>query len=258
MISRCLIIGSGASIRSNWNISIDQQPIWNAIQNECLFTLNYSYLFCNLTIALVNDYQVYVIEKEKLDKLSMVVSIDDSYYKRSQDPYRDEIRCELGKNLYLLKGANEYYGENSWKKGFYSKELAGVWAINFALRCGFKQIYLLGFDSCSINGHTHFYDDNPEIGKYQWQGQIHYGIGFDERGYYRTGVYNRPKKLNQFWFKPFENEKDKIINVSPNSAIDTFEKWNYERFYQYLKENPIQINQEEVRQEIKELIKNKS
>jgi hypothetical protein len=250
--SRCVILASGSSIREYlWHIPVTEIPIWNAIKSECLFTLNWSFLFCEPTVALYGDYQFYYNEKDKLDKLPMVISIKVGYYDR-----KDSVK--IGNNVILLPGSNDYHKEDSWKKGFYSRHLTSIWAINFALRCGFEEIFILGMDAIAINGHTHFYDDNPKTGHYTWNNQEHSGVGLNNKGHYKTGAYNTPNKLNDYWYKPFENERNKIINVSPNSAIDIFAKWNYEQFYRYLKENPIQINREETRQEIKELIKNKS
>jgi hypothetical protein len=245
--SRCIIVGGGSSIREErYDIPVTNIPIWNAIKSECLFTANWSFLYCEPTIALYSDYQFFVTQKELLDKLPMVVSIKDGYYDR-----KDSVK--IGNNLTLLKGSSEYHGKDSWKLGFFSRHLTGIWSINFALRCGFEKIFVLGLDSCAINGHTHFYDDS-QIGKHTWLGQERCGVGFNEQGGYKTIAYNTPTALNNFWFKPFENEKDKIINVSPKSAINTFSKWSYEQFYQYLKDNPVNINQDETRKDIRKLI----
>jgi len=247
--NRCIIVGGGSSVReNNWNIPVQNIPIWSILNNEASFSLNWSYMFYNPTIAIGADYQFIITEKEKMNKLPMIVAINDSYYQR-----KGSIRP--GENTFLINASNAYHSEDSWKKGFYSKELCGIFAINFALRCGFDKIFCLGMDACEINGHTHFYDDNPEIGKHAWNGSERYGVGRDERGYYRSGVYNKPKELNDTWYKPLEVEKDKVINVSLKSAINTFPKWSYEQFYQYLKDNPVQINQDETRESIKQLIR---
>jgi len=46
----------------------------------------------------------------------------------------------------------------------------------------------------------------------------------------------------------------KIINVSPLSKINTFPKMEYDFFFKYLKDNPVNVNQEEARNEIKSII----
>lgn len=251
--NRCIIVASGASIRSDFNIPIKDLPLWDIIKSECLFTLNWSFKWIEPTIAFYRDYQFYQTERDKntsFDKLPMIITLDASQYHR-----KDGIK--LSENVVTLKGSNSYYGEDSWKLGFFSGQLCSLFTLNFALRCGFQEIYLLGCDGNAINGHTHFYDDDPTVGTYMWVGEKKCGVGFNSRGYYRTGNYNNPKELNNYWYRPFESEKNKIINVSPESALTIFPKWNYEQFYQYLKDNPIQVNRDEVRNNIKQLINEK-
>jgi hypothetical protein len=136
MFNRCIIVGGGASIRNNqWNLSGYDIPLWKIIKNECLFTLNWSYLFVKPTISFYSDYQFYYTNKEDLDKILMVISLDDGYYHREQVTKPE-------KNIFLLKPNSHYYGNKSWKEGWYSKQLVGIFALNFAIQCGFKEIYL--------------------------------------------------------------------------------------------------------------------
>lgn len=267
MQNRCIIIAGGSSIRQNlWQTSIKDLPIWKAIKDELTIAINWSYLWCNSTIELFGDYQFYHTEYERLKKFPLIISTEDGYYNR------ENAKSKLH-NLFLLKrcrgkeylkpgdrqsGTHAYYwGKDSWKNGWYDNQLTGILAITFAinaLEC--KNIFLLGYDACEINGHTHFFDDT-EVGKYKYDGQEYYGIGKNEKGGYRTNNYDKPKELNNFWFKPFEQELRKgikIFNVSPQSAINNFPKISYELFYDILKFSPKSINQDKIRQALKQKI----
>ena len=117
----------------------------------------------------------------------------------------------------------------------------------------------MGFDATDINGHTHFYDDT-NFGSYVYEGSTTCGIGKKD-GKFRTGNYNKIKKLNDYWFAPFKQEWDngvRIYNVSLNSKIDAFLKIDYKAFYAMLKNNVYPINQDEIREDIKQLIKENS
>jgi hypothetical protein len=270
-LNRCIIIGGGSSIRQElWQTPIQDLPIWNVIKNELTIAINWSYLWCNPTIELFGDYQFYHTEYERLKKLPLIISVEDGYYQRENSKSKLENlfllkRCR-GKE-YLKPGSRQpglhpyYWGKDSWKNGWYDNQLTGIMAITLAinaLEC--KEIYLLGYDATEINGHTHFFDDT-EVGKYKYDNQEYYGVGKNEKGGYRTSNYDKPKELNEFWFKSFEQELErgiKIFNVSPQSAIHNFPRISYDLFYDILQFTPKPINQEEVRNYIKTLIKEKS
>jgi len=250
MLNRVIILASGSSVRMGaWNLPIEDCPVWNAIKNECVFSLNWGYKFCNPTIEIFGDYQFYIEEKKGLDNLPMIVSLNDGYYQRKGS-------IKTNENVLLLKPSSKYNGKDSWKLGFYSRQLIGIFALNFAIQCGFKEIFLLGFDCCAINGYTHFYEDDKTTGHYNSADhKDRCGVGFNRRGRYKTDNYNKPEVLNNYWFKPFEQEKNaRIFNVSPVSILNTFPKINYNEFFWRLRINPFSINQDLMRKEIKELI----
>lgn len=257
---RVIILASGASVRQGaWNIPVSKLPLWDVLKNEVCFSINWSSFFFKPTVGMFSDYAFYVTQQNWLNKLPMLISVWNAYYDRCKDPYRDEERCEIGDNLILLQPNGKFYHkEDSWKLGFYSPQLASIWVINFALRCGFEEIFLLGLDGKSINGYTHFYEDIPDLGTYTWKNQKQCGIGFKKDGSYRTQNYNKPKDLNSIYYKPFEDEKNKIANVSPDSAINIFQKIDYDEFFSHLYWNHQKINQDEIRKEIKDLINAKS
>lgn len=252
---RVIILGSGASIRENlWDIPVGQIPIWEALKNEIVFSINWGFkFFKNPTVEIYGDYQFYATEQKNLDKLPLIISLNDGAYTK-----KDGVK--LSSNVIILQGANEYYGKDSWSKGFFSKQICGILALNLAIRLGFKEIYCLGYDACDINGHTHFYDDDEITGHYIWDNQKHCGVGKKDNGEYRTGNYNRIKELNEKYFDPFKQDLKRdvgIFNVSPNSAINIFPKIDYATFYKILQKDPQTINQNEVRKEIRRIVHEK-
>ncbi|MHA2013351.1 MAG: hypothetical protein ACTSWG_13355 [Candidatus Helarchaeota archaeon] len=269
--NRCIIVGGGSSIReNNWHTPIKDLKIWNILRNEVTIGLNFSYHWLIPTIFMFADYAFYHTQFEHLKKLPLLLTVEDGYYNREE--------C-IGKlpQLYFLKtckakkykkwgdkeeGLHPYYwGKDSWKNGWYVNQLCSILALNFAINgLSAKEIFLLGIDACEINGHTHFYDDT-EIGKYKYNNHVYYGVGKDERGFYRTGNYNKIDELNNFWYKPFKQEWNngvRIWNVSQQSALTIFPQITYKAFYAMLRNNRYAWKQEELRENIKELIKEKS
>ena len=249
--SKGLILGGGLSIRQGlWNLPVTDLPIWRKIQNEFVIGTNFSNLFFPSTVLMYSDYHFYHTQKQWLDKVPLIVGRDDDYYRRDQ--------CiGLGDNVTLLKGSTKYNGINSLKEGLYTFQLVGMAAISFAIGLGCKEIYLLGFDACEINGHTHFYDDIA-IGTYFYNKQKYCGIGkhktTEGQYIYNTGNYNKIKELNEHWFKPFEKalvDGIKIYNVSLESKINTFQKISMEQMFHNIEQSPSQYSQDEIRKEIK-------
>jgi len=262
-MKRAIIIGSGASVRQNqWNISLDKLPLWNTLKDEFTIGCNWSHRWFNSTVLMYSDYQWYATEKERLKDVPLILGKKDGYYNR-----KDSVT--LGDNVLLLnecvnttrlkKGNKKpgmhptYWGKDAWKKGFYCSQLIGLKALNLAIALGCTEIYLLGFDACDINGHTHFYDDT-DAGTYLWNKHKYCGMGKHDNGKYRTGNYNKIEELNNFYFEPFEQELSKIdiFNVSVESKIETFCKITYDEFYKDLKDRKTKVNHEEIRQAIKD------
>lgn len=258
----CFILASGASVRDNlWHVPIQYLPIWQALKDKFVVSINWGYKFINPALEIFVDYRFYATEKEGLDKLNLIIGKDDPFYIREKDNYSSRIND----NLFLLKDAegknvddkgmrSYYWNKESWKKGFYCGQLSGIWAISIMLQLGCENIYLLGYDANETNGYTHFYQDDGVTGHMNWKGQKQCGVGKDERGNYNTGTYN--KDIN-WWFDPLKVEANKIINVNPNSAINTFKKISYAELYKILESEKV-INYLEVQNEIKNIIKEKS
>ena len=249
--NRAVILGGGSSIRQGlWNLPVTDLPIWRKIQNEFVIGTNFSDLFFPSTVLMYSDYQFYHTQKEWLDKVPLVIGRPGGYYERDD--------CiGLNYNLLLLKGSIKYNGINSLKNGLYTYQLVGMAAISFAIGLGCKEIYLLGYDACEINGHTHFYDDIPNAGHYKYitpRCGVGKKLNDNNELVYRTGNYNKIKELNDVYFKPFEQALQdgiKIYNVSPNSKIETFTKITMEQMFHHIEQSPTQYSQDEIRKEIK-------
>jgi len=246
--SRLIIIGGGNSISEGIN-----SGLWDALSTECTFGINSLIYFFKPTIPFWGDWYFYKKNKEELDKYPLVIGMFDGKIGNGKN-----FKCPKGSNLLMLPTSSEYYGENSWEKGFYSRNLTGLFSLTVGIALGFKKIYLLGMDFCEVNGKTHFYQkdsfEKQEIGKIiKPGGTVVCGIGKDDRGFYRTGTYNKPASELYNKFKKV-NENVKIFNVSPESKIDIFPKITYKEFFKTLKEEPKQVLQYKASLEIENLI----
>jgi hypothetical protein len=113
----------------------------------------------------------------------------------------------------------------------------------------------MGFDCCEVNGKTHWYQGIEGAGVFNdYEGKVRTGVGKKETGEYKTSIYNNSiDSINALW-KPFQEEKVMIYNVSLGSRISVFPKIGYQSMFKILKENPIEVNQEEVQKEIRQLL----
>jgi len=240
------ILGSGYSVRQGmWSYPATSLSLWEALRHEFTISLNWGYKFCQPDISMYADYKWYENERQELKKLPIVIGPNDDHYYRKGNK-------TIEKNTYLYKGWHQYI-QNDWNK-VYVPQLAGIPAITLAVLLGCKEIYLLGYDAgCDEQGRTHFYQDIEGLGTITWKGKDECGIGKDYRGFFNTDNYNKPKEMNEFWFKPFEQEAQrgvKIYNVSPNSTIENFPKIDYQEFYKRLGGS---INKEELYKELKQI-----
>lgn len=246
MKDRCIIIGSGNSIRrGDYKTRTADLPIWNLIKDEYTIGINWSKNYFDSTILLYTDYQFWQQEKESLEKLPLVISSQDGFYgKNLKKDWKKVFKYE---NIYLLPSNKKYQGLNSWKDGFYSRKLSGIYAITLAICLGVQEIFLLGMDCGAIDGKTHFYQDEPNIGIKTVNIIKETGIGFDSKGRYKTSLYDN-KNINEN-FECFKDLPVKIYNVSPESKITLFPKFDYEEFKNLIKTQPVKINQQEKREE---------
>jgi len=227
------------------------------IQNNVSIGLNWFFKYgCRTTFTSWVDWQWYVWTKEQTQSLPLMVG----NYDQSLKNHNEDL---TNKNTILLKSSNTYYGKESIEKGVYTKHLVGIWAMSLAVSLGFKEIYLLGYDCCEVNGQTHFYqgviDVNQSVplklrGKVVENRPIFRGVGKKEDGKYKTGTYNRKgKDISDTYFDKFTTEKDvKIYNVSEESIITSFPKISYEELYERV--GDIKVDNNAIRDKIKEAL----
>ena len=227
------------------------------IKNNYSIGLNFWFQFgCKTTFICSGNFQFYEDNIESLKKLPLIMASDDPNLKN-----RNISR--IHDNTILLPNAGIYFGKDSWKEGFYTKQLIGIYAITVAIALGFTEIYLLGYDCIEVNGQTHFYQGVANLNEYKDiyvngtlkdQRYKFRGVGKTPENTYKTSTYNSVKNLNNKWFAPFhaERKKLKIYNVSINSVINTFPKISYDAFFQQIDDN--QIDQIKAREEIKEFV----
>ena len=258
-----IICGSGNSIpflnsRYNSNgFKHGLEPkLEDIIKHNYSIGLNYWFRYgCETTFNTSGDYQFYLENSRKLEKEPLLIVAHDPQLKNAKVDRTHE-------NTIVLKHSGKYNGKDAWQKGFYSRQLIGIWALSLAIQLGFKEIYLLGYDCCELNTRTHFYQGIVDLSihtKYYLKGQLKCkkfrfsGVGKNKKEEYKTSTYNSPDLINRKWYKPFLVEKKiNIYNVSIDSAITLFPKITYLDFYSKIGNN--NINQQEARQNIKDFI----
>jgi hypothetical protein len=243
---RCFIIGSGNSISSGLS-----HGLWDKLSKEVTFGINDSIKFFNSTSLVFGDWEYYAQRKSYLINHPLVIG---RFCCQIGHP---EFECPKYNDLILLQGSNKYHGKESFQKGIYSGILTGGFTLTLAIQLGFTEIFILGFDCTEINGKTHWYQDIPKAGEYKgWDSKPRTGVGKDEQGRFKTGVYNNSlESIHQLW-EPFKQELNniKIWNVSPGSLINTFSKMDYQGMFAYLKNHKTNINQIEVQKEIRKIL----
>jgi hypothetical protein len=247
--NRCIILASGSSIRQGTEIGL-----WRFLDENVVFSLNdnISCEFFYPTVAVFGDWTCYRDRYDLFAEHPLVIGRHDMHIGSTIE---GATPCPKHDSLILLKGSGKYHGAEGLNKGLYSSVLTGAFALNLALRLGFKQIFLLGFDCCAINGSTHWYDDTPEAGCFlDYEGKPYTGVGKNSSGEYNTSFYNNDDcQINLLW-EPFSTEDAMIYNVSLGSRINVFKKIGYHSFFKILKEYPSSVNQEEVQKEIRQLL----
>lgn len=220
---RCIIIGSGYSVKEGI-----EKGLWDIIQHEFTVTMNYAYRYFDGTVHTYADWMFYKNNKNDMDKLPLIISPAHAQL----IPKHNKIPVQ-GNTFLLKRGRKTYMGRNSLTEGIFPCSLNGLFTLTTFIALGFTEIYLLGYDfgATGPNDETHFY-----------QGEItHRGVGMQyvsKRGSkvkaYNTSNYSsNPEK----YFKIYEQELNRIqiINVSPNSRIETFPKMDYDTFLNMIK-----------------------
>lgn len=246
---RCLIVASGSSILQGIPFGLS-----NYFDTEVCFSLNDNIRFLDTTVAMFGDWTAYADRYDYFKNHPLVIGKYDCHF---ENKIKGARYCPKQKELILLKASGKYYGDEGLSKGLYSAKLTGMFALNLAIRLGFKQIFLLGFDNVAINGKTHWYEGlDKEAGQFtDYEGKPYTGVGLDENKNYRTSIYNNSDEaINKDW-EPFLQEKDVMIyNVSLESRINVFQKIGYCSMFKILQENKMKVNQSEVQKEIRTIL----
>lgn len=246
--SRCIVMGSGASIRSGIELRLS-----NYLEREVTFGINESIKFVDSTMACFGDHTAYRDRFDLYKQHPLVIGIYDTHFNWKID---GALPCPKHDGLILLPGSGKW-NDNPLKNGLYSSKLTGMFTLHLAIQLGFTEIYLLGFDNREINGSTHWYDNVKDAGQYtDYEGKPRTGVGFNESGEYNTSFYNKSDDLINSDWEPFSKELENINiwNVSPLSRINVFPKLTYERFFYHLSVNKLSLNQTEVQKEIRQLL----
>lgn len=193
----CWIIGGGKSIAEQFNIKSNENdlsklsPYFREIHNKHVIGVNVAFMFGNwIDVCFFGDDIFYNKQQEKINSfagLKITCAIEWQNIPNSiKWVKRDSIRSGLSSKNDCLN-----WNENS-----------GAAAINLAVLLGAKRIFLLGFDMKQVNDSSHFHN-----------------------------VYGNTKPPFERHLKGFRDiAKDaeklgvKIINCSPDSAIECFEK----------------------------------
>lgn len=294
MINEPIILcGSGNSLLFDNKTGIDIQ-LKRVIENHYSIGLNNFFNYCsNTTFISWVDEHFYRHNREDLEKQPLLIG-----------KYDPNLRNRILNNAFLIPPSDHYFGKNGLDKnrrmcwackqeflvgndwlrncpfcksreikvcGLWSRQLVGLFSLSLAIALGFEEIYCLGFDGCSINGKTHFYEDlinkneivqdtitkkdGTQIAKAErakW-----FGVGMTQtpkKLVYNTGTYNDVYALNNKWFSVYKQTPEvKIYNVSPQSAINVFPKINYKIFFSMIQKYKT-IDQNKARQKIRNYI----
>lgn len=187
---RCVIIGGGPSIN---NVNLD------LIKNEFCIGLNQAYkLGTFIDVWLFVDSDVFRDNRNAIERWpNRIVSCAKvaKPYKKVEyyDRCRQHILCDCPKKLsFPSRGAN-----------------AGATAINFAVKEGFDEIILLGYDMKLIDGQANYHND------YKKQAQ--------------PEAY---EKFMEVFYLMASELKVQVINANPDSALECFPKCTLESIYE--------------------------
>lgn len=245
---RCIIFASGASVLQGLLLGLS-----NYLEREIVFSINDNIKFFYPTVAIFGDWTAY---KDRFDLYKIHPLVVGRYDSHIGNHVEGALPCPKHDGLILLKASGKWNGIEGLTKGLYSAILTGAFTLNLAICLGFKQIFLLGFDNCEVNGKTHWYQDVYNAGQYtDYEGKPYTGVGKCSPTQYNTSFYNHEDKIiNNLW-QPFTSVDDvKIYNVSLESRINVFDKIGYCSFLKILNENPLEINQEETQKEIRTIL----
>ena len=229
-----ILIGSGSSVKEGIS-----KGLWDKIQNKFTLGLNFSFNHFNSTALGFVDHNFYEENKEKLDKLPLVLGAEHRKLNNTSE------------NVIKLPRSSKYCRDGV-RQGFYKTSLSGLYFLSFAIwLLDVGTIYMIGMDfgaPMAIDFPKRKVEVDTDVhGKvithyYQEEGKI------KSRGFGKLNFYNS-RRMKDF-YKVYENEKKvKIYNVSKISKIDVFEKITYDEFFSKL--DNVNYNQDEIRESVK-------
>jgi len=244
---RCFIIGSGYSLKSG----IDR-GLFDLLQNEITFGINETVRFCPTTMAMFGDWQCYYSRQEIFANHPLVIG------RHTLELMHPDFHITKQEDLILLKSSHTYQTSDGLNKGLYSAKLTGAFTLSLAIELGFREIFLLGFDNCAIDGFTHWYEEIENAGTFRdLDNNTLSGVGFNFKGEYKTSIYNNKQAdIDELWdpFTDIPNTEHSIINVSNESRITSFHKMFMSDLMSSLKTSPQEINQNDERKIIRKTL----
>ena len=210
---QCVIIGGGLSIKEGQKLGLSEHLV-----NKFVIGTNRSYKWFKSDIQTYVDHDFY---NEKYDDLSLLNCVVGQYHR--------DIKI-VASNTHLLRCNGTYYRDVTL--GCYKASLVGLFSLSLAIHLIDEEtIFLLGFDNGTVTDErdsndrwlTHFYQED-ETEHHRGIGKTSYYAG--NRGDKDFGVYKDETKV-------------KIYNVSPKSNIEVFEKIDYPRFFDLIKDSEL-------------------
>jgi len=244
--SRCIILGSGNSVASGFPLGLS-----NYLEREVVFGINESIKFFDTTAVTFMDWCCYRDRFDLYSQHPLSIGCFDTHIGKHIE---GATPCPKHDSLTLLPWSGKW-NSDPLKNGLYAATLCGGFTLHLAISLGFKQIFLLGFDCCEVNGKTHWYQGIEGAGVFNdYEGKERTGVGKKETGEYNSSIWNNSDdSINDLW-KPFEVEDAMIYNVSLDSRIQVFQKIGYQSMFTILNQNKIRVNQSEVQKEIREFL----
>ncbi len=246
MKKQLIIIGGGTSIKEGIF-----KGLWDKLEGKFTFGLNYSYNFFNASTAqLWVDKQFYSQHHQELDQLPLILC---KYHSRMEchkcEGHRNKESCENCNNIRIFsKPSNSLvfkcvpHYSRDLKDGIYRSSLVGIFALSIGIYLLDEgdEIFLLGYDFGNLDNKK---DDKGKFLTHFYQEEL------DHRGIGKISWYSSKNRAKDTFGVYKDENKVKIYNVSLNSKINTFEKIDYDSFFNKL--DKINYNQEELREYIK-------
>jgi len=234
-IKEIIIIGGGKSVSDGISLGLKDK-----IKDKFVIVCNFSFFHFDHTLLTCCDREFY--------RSTNLARHPDIYERLKEEPLiistmKPKANLIIHPNTILLK-RNANYSDNPLRDGFLTF-LTGIFSLQLALLFEPENLFLCGFDYGQLNPKDKKITQTKEDIHYYGKKILHRGSGLVS--YYN---HNDPDRF----FKHFNNSKSKIFNVSPQSAIQNFEKVDYPTMFNLMSD--VRYNQMELRQQIKDKLTN--